>query len=289
MRGVVLSTFSVFWVLFFSVVLFFSDNLLMFWLFLELATLGLIPSFFLYLDSGVLGSLFSYIIISGVSSSLIISGLLFDSFFFFAVLGLFIKFGLFPFLGWVYIVVINSNWLVVWGLSTVLKSSFLFFSFFLSNGWESSLVELCCIFTFFFVGVLFWVYTNDWTYYWCHVMISSSAALVVMAIEISVDVLVWLFMVYLAWSTLVIYLLSYFDSMEVKTSAFFFFCVFLLVSFPGSLAIFYKLIIGISIYSCGLLVFLSWVFYNISEQFFLVKYLISIGIPRSEWNGVSLV
>lgn len=99
MRGLILSVFSVSCVAFFSAVLFFSDKLLMFWLFLELATLGLIPSFFLYLDRGVLGGLFSYIIISGVSSSLIICGLLFDGFFVLSVLGLFIKFGLFPFLG----------------------------------------------------------------------------------------------------------------------------------------------------------------------------------------------
>lgn len=131
MRGLILSVFSVACVVFFSAVLFFSDKLLMFWLFLELATLGLIPSFFLYLDRGVLGGLFSYIIISGVSSSLIICGLLFDGFFILSVLGLFVKFGLFPFLGWVYVVVVRSNWLVVWGLSTALKRAFLFFSFFL--------------------------------------------------------------------------------------------------------------------------------------------------------------
>uniref|UniRef100_A0AAU7YQQ9 NADH dehydrogenase subunit 2 n=1 Tax=Scaphanocephalus sp. TaxID=3050632 RepID=A0AAU7YQQ9_9TREM len=289
MRGLILSSFSVLCVLVFSVALFFSDNLLMFWLFLELATLGLIPSFFLHLESGVLGSLFSYIIVSGVSSSLVICGLLFDEFLLLTVVGFLIKFGLFPFLGWVYVVVLSSNWLVVWGLSTFLKSAFLFFSFFLSGGWDLWIVELCCVFTFLVIALLFWVCTTSWLYYWCHVMISSSAALVVMAVELSVDVLFWLFLVYILWATLVIWLLSYFEGFEVGGAMFYFLCVFILVSFPGSLAIFYKLVIGFSVYSCGLLVFSSWVVYNISEQFYLVKYLVSSGVPRSEWSGSVMV
>lgn len=78
----------------------------------------------------MLGALFSYIVVSRVSSSLIIGGFLEEGVFLLSVLGLLMKFGVFPFLGWVYVVVSSRNWLVVWALSTVLKSGFLFFRFF---------------------------------------------------------------------------------------------------------------------------------------------------------------
>lgn len=161
MRGVLLCVFRVVRVFVFSLILFLRDNLLMFWLFLELSALRLIPSFFLYLRGGILLRLFNYVIVSGVSSSLIICGLLFEDLLILSIVGLLLKFGIFPLLGWVYVVVVSSNWLVVWGLSTVLKSPFLFFGFFLRAGYGSFFIEVCCILTFLFVGLLFWFYTYD--------------------------------------------------------------------------------------------------------------------------------
>nr|QDA21733.1 NADH dehydrogenase subunit 2 [Amphimerus sp. JM-2019] len=285
MRGVFLSIFSVMCMLVFSTVMFSGGNLLMFWLFLELSTLSLIPSFFLYLDSGVLPSLFSYIMVSGVSSSLIVSGVLFENFLILSVMGLLLKFGLFPLLGWVYVVTVYSNWLVVWGLSTVLKSAFLFFGFFLSGGFGLWLVGCCCFFTFIFVGVFLWLYTYGWVYFWTHVMVCSSAALIVMSVEVSSDLLLYVYLIYVVWSTLVILFLSRLDGMVVSGGGYYFLVVFLLVSFPGSLVVFYKVFIGLCVYSCGLVAFSGWVFYNVSEQFFLVKCLIGCGLPRSEWGG----
>nr|YP_009169738.1 NADH dehydrogenase subunit 2 [Metorchis orientalis]ALD61612.1 NADH dehydrogenase subunit 2 [Metorchis orientalis] len=285
MRGVFLSVFGLVCLAGFSVSLFIGDNLLMFWLFLELASLSLIPFFFLYSDSGVLVSLFSYIVISGVSSSLIVSGLLFDDLMVFFVAGLLLKFGLFPFLGWVYVVLVYSNWLVVWGVSTVLKSSFLFFGFILSGGWSLFLVEVCCFLTFLFIGFFFWLYTYGWVYYWCHTMISSSASFVIMSIELSPDLLLYVFLFYFLWASLVILLLSRLEGVSVLESGCCFFLIALLVSFPCSLVIFYKLFVSFCIYSCGFLIFLGWVFCSVSEQFYLIKYLVSTVVPRCEWGG----
>ncbi|KAF6771657.1 hypothetical protein AHF37_09706 [Paragonimus kellicotti] len=72
MWGYLLGLVSVAGVVFFSSCLFLRDGLRMFWLFLELRTLSLVPSFFLRLGGGVLDALFSYLIVSGVSSSLMI-------------------------------------------------------------------------------------------------------------------------------------------------------------------------------------------------------------------------
>nr|YP_002122305.1 NADH dehydrogenase subunit 2 [Opisthorchis felineus]ACF93438.1 NADH dehydrogenase subunit 2 [Opisthorchis felineus] len=285
MRGVFLGVFGFVCLVGFSVSLFISDNLLMFWLFLELASLSLIPFFFLDSNSGVLVSLFSYIVVSGVSSSLIVSGLLLDDFVSMLVVGLLLKFGLFPFLGWVYIVLVYSNWLVVWGVSTILKSSFLFFSFFLSGGWGLMLVEVCCFLTLIFVGFFFWLYTYSWVYYWSHSMISSSASFVVMSVELSPDLLMYVFLFYLLWATVVILLLSRLEDGSMLRFGSYFFLISVLVSFPGSLVIFYKLFVCFCIYSCGLIVFLAWAFCNISEQFYLVKYLVGTSVPRAEWGA----
>jgi len=71
--------------------------------------LCVIPCFFLYRESRVLRRLFSYIVVSAVSSSLIVRGFLVDELLLLRVLGLLMKFGVFPFLGWVYVVVSSSN------------------------------------------------------------------------------------------------------------------------------------------------------------------------------------
>nr|YP_010853274.1 NADH dehydrogenase subunit 2 [Metorchis bilis]WGM81693.1 NADH dehydrogenase subunit 2 [Metorchis bilis] len=285
MRGVFLSVLGLVCVVGFSIFLFAGDNLLMFWLFLELASLSLVPFFFLYSDSGVLVSLFSYIIVSGVSSSFIVSGLLFDDLMVFFVIGLLLKFGLFPFLGWVYVVLVYSNWLVVWGVSTILKSSFLFFGFLLSGGSSLVLVEVCCFLTFVFIGFFFWLYTYGWVYYWCHTMISSSASFVVMSVELSPDLLLPVYLFYFLWASFVIILLGRLESVGVLESGCCFFLVSLLVSFPGSLVIFYKLYVSFCIYSCGFIAFLGWVFCSVSEQFYLVKHLIGSAVPRTEWGA----
>ena len=112
-RGIFSSFFSVVGLVCFCILMFFSNNLSFFWLFLELATLCVIPAFFLYDDSSILGGLFSYIVVSRVSSSLILCGILYEGLVYMLLLGLLVKFGLFPFWGWVYSVSLNSNWLVV--------------------------------------------------------------------------------------------------------------------------------------------------------------------------------
>lgn len=84
-------------------------------------------------------------------------------------------------------------------------------------------------------------------------------------------------------------MLRYLGRVGVLRVAGYFLVCFVLVSFPFSVSIFYKLLVGFCMYSCGFVSFLAWVFYNVSEQFFLVKYLISVGMPRSEWMGSGIV
>lgn len=110
---------------FFRVFLFFRKTLLYFWLFLELAGLMLVPCFFL--GAVGLSRLLTYVVMSGLASSFIVFGVLIEGLFFLVLLGFLIKLGVFPFFFWVYIVMTQSNWTVVLGVSTFLKLPLLLF------------------------------------------------------------------------------------------------------------------------------------------------------------------
>nr|AKG49769.1 NADH dehydrogenase subunit 2 [Ogmocotyle sp. JM-2015] len=285
MRGFLISFLSVCGVVLFSVVMFFSSNLCLFWLYLELSSLCLVPAFFLSSESDKLNSLFSYIVASSIASSLILCGVLFTDLMPLMILGFLIKFGLFPFFGWVYNVIVGSNWLAIWGLSTALKASFFFFSFFLSCNYISVVSWLSAV-TFLFCGSVFWIISYNWYYCWSHMMLVSSASLVVMSLVISLDYLAYLYVIYVVWATAVI---CFFEKKGGDMSLdgvglCFMFCS-LLVSFPCSISVFYKLVIGGCVFSCYFPVFVCWVFYNISEQFYLVKMVIGQEIPK-EMGGL---
>lgn len=156
-RGLFVSLISVLGLVLFCVLMFMADSVSMFWLFLELCTLSLIPAFFVSGGSGLLVGLFRYIVVSSISSSLILCGVLCEGLLFMLMWGLLVKFGLFPFFGWVYGVRLKSNWLVVWGLSTFLKFPVFFLPFFLRLGLMDVTVSVCCL-TLLFLSVLFWVY-----------------------------------------------------------------------------------------------------------------------------------
>nr|YP_010461152.1 NADH dehydrogenase subunit 2 [Carassotrema koreanum]UUF92001.1 NADH dehydrogenase subunit 2 [Carassotrema koreanum] len=284
MWGYVVSFISLFSLAVFSFCLFLTDNISFFWLFLELGTLSLVPSFFLNSGDASLSSLFSYLVASALASALFLCGALVEGFIFFLMLGLLLKFGVFPLYGWVYSVVLGSNWFVVWGLSTLLKSPFFLFSLLLGGEY----IMLCSFLgglTFISLAVLFWVFSFSWLHCWCHMMLSSSAALVVMGLSQDTLLLVSLFAFYIFWSSLVIIFLSYLSSSETwQGNGFYFWFIFLLISLPCSLSIFYKLLSGFCIYSCFLVVFCSWVIYSVSEQFFMIKYMVGLSSPRAQFD-----
>lgn len=283
MRGYFIFSFSVAGLVSFSVLLFRASNLFISWLFLELCVLFLVPMFFLKTECLKLCGLFKYLIVSRISSSFLIAGILFDTFLWFFVLGLLIKFGVFPFLGWVYRVVKNSNWYVVWGLTTFLKVPFFIIPFFLM-GLGLDVVYFLCGFSFIVLSVFFWLYTVSWRFCWCHVMLSSSASLIAMSCRQSLDRLLPFFFVYFLWRSFSIVFISSQEDFFLNGAGSWFLYVFLLVSFPFSFSIFYKLLRAGYMFSCYFYVFVSWVLYTISEQFYLIKFLIDTRLPRSRFS-----
>lgn len=113
------------------------DRFLGFWLFLELMGMSIIPGFFYKGgDSveGFYGSLFTYIVMSGLSSVLLVSGIVLSEIYYFILFGFVVKFGLFPFRFWVYRVFSGRNWVFIFLLSVICKFPILFFCFLLQSG-----------------------------------------------------------------------------------------------------------------------------------------------------------
>nr|AWK02433.1 NADH dehydrogenase subunit 2 [Acanthoparyphium sp. WAK-2018] len=292
MRGVFSCLFGVCGLVSFCLLMFFSNNLSFFWLFLELSTLCAIPMFFLGESSSILGGLYSYIIVSSISSSLMLCGILYEGLLFMLLIGLLIKFGLFPFWGWVYNVSLNSNWLVVWVLSTFLKLPVFFFPFFLGGSSYGVVSWVCCV-TFLGLSILFWLFSFSWYHIWCHMMLSSSCSLVAMAFVVSFDVLFYLFLVYFFWCSMVVLFLSLNGSDSEDTLlggvGYYFMFVSLLVSVPVSLSLFYKLIMSVGMFACNFVVLAFWVLYSLSEQFYLLKLIMGGSLPSKSLGVFSVL
>nr|YP_010286165.1 NADH dehydrogenase subunit 2 [Mosgovoyia sp. SQ20]UKS08003.1 NADH dehydrogenase subunit 2 [Mosgovoyia sp. SQ20] len=261
---------------FFSVVFCFLcsivDSMLGFWVFLELCGLSIIPCFFYSGGVSIYGfysSLLTYIIMSGVSSVLLVSGVLFSGLYLFIYFGFAVKFGLFPTILWVYRVFSESNWFFIFFLSVILKFPVLFFCF-LFQGCNLWLVYGDCFFTILVCSGLVWFFSNDWTYVWCHVSLSSISTLVVACFCAEPIVCFFVYFYYFIWST---FCILFFFSLEDNKSFFggaWVFCFLLLVT-PLSLPLFYKLGVCISIFYSSFYLLFVWSLYSFSEQFFLFK------------------
>lgn len=141
---------------------------------------------------------------------------------------------------------------------------------------------LCCLRLLILSG-LFWFYSFGWFYCWCHMMLSSRAVLVSMSFVLSSDILLFIFIVYCFWCSFVILFFrvcSRIGGLEGGVSSYFMFC-FLLLSFPISLSLFYKLVIVFGVFRCWFPVLFCWVVYSISEQVYLVKFVVSYDLPKS--------
>nr|YP_009826144.1 NADH dehydrogenase subunit 2 [Lyperosomum longicauda]QIX04654.1 NADH dehydrogenase subunit 2 [Lyperosomum longicauda] len=275
-------SFGLFTISVLSVVMFGVDNFAIIWLCLELVSLGLIPAFFVSSVAGVnFDGLFRYFIVSGVSSALVIVGFMFTDLWLFSFIGLLIKLGVLPFPGWVYYVACNSNWLVVWELSTVLKCVVLLIPL-VFGSLNSSFLIFVVPLVFVVLALFFWVGTYDWFSCWTHIMLASTMSLLVVVLSCSLQLGFCLFFVYCFWASLVVWFLSYFDDMYRLSLGGWLMYMFLLVSHPLSLSLFYKLVSGYCISSCSFLVIVFWLFYSMSEQVYLISWVVNAkGVPSS--------
>nr|YP_009440987.1 NADH dehydrogenase subunit 2 [Moniezia benedeni]AOY40427.1 NADH dehydrogenase subunit 2 [Moniezia benedeni] len=264
--------FSFFFCILFCILCSLVDSLFGFWVFIELASLSVVPCFFFGGVTDVYGfysSLLTYIIISGVSSVLFVSGLLFVGLYYFIYFSFVLKFGLFPFSLWVYRVFAESNWFFIFCLSVILKFPVLFFCFLYQNC-NVDLVYGDCFFTLVVCCFFIWFFSNDWKFIWCHISLSSVSTLVVVCFSSEVWLCFFIYFYYFVWSLMCI--IFFYCSVECKSSyvGFWVYVMLLLVT-PISFPLFYKLGVCVGIFYSSLYLLISWALYSFSEQFFLYK------------------
>lgn len=264
--------FSFLFSIFFCTMSGLADNLVKFWMFLELGSLSLIPRFFLIKDSRVYGfyrSLLSYIIMSGLSSVFLVSGLIFDSLYYFIFVGFIVKLGLFPFSFWVYRVFRERKWNFIFLLRVIMKFPVLFFCFLYSNECLS-LVYVDCFLTIFMCSRLIWLLRFKWEYIWGHISLSSVSTLVVRCFCSEIEICYFIYFYYAVWSIGCLAFLAKLDDREQFSNMFWLYCFLLLVT-PVSVPLFYKLAVCYGILYSTLYILLIWCLYRLSEQFFLYK------------------
>nr|UFQ88608.1 NADH dehydrogenase subunit 2 [Rhinebothrium sp. 1]UFQ88668.1 NADH dehydrogenase subunit 2 [Rhinebothrium sp. 1]UFQ88680.1 NADH dehydrogenase subunit 2 [Rhinebothrium sp. 1]UFQ88692.1 NADH dehydrogenase subunit 2 [Rhinebothrium sp. 1] len=248
------------------------DSLLGFWVFLELCGMSLVPSFFYSSCTGLqgfYGSLLSYVVVSGLSSVLIVSGIIFFGLYYLVLLGFVLKFGLFPFSLWVYRVFSGSNWFFIFLLSVVSKFPILFFCFLLQSGCDY-IMYFDCFLTLLMCSLFFWFFSNSWEFVWCHVSLSSISTLIIACFCSDFTLCFFIYFYYSIWSSFCVLYFYALGSMSGVKNNFWWYCFLLLIT-PLSFPLFYKLSVCLAIINSCLYVVLIWSVYSFSEQIFLYK------------------
>nr|YP_009256955.1 NADH dehydrogenase subunit 2 [Schyzocotyle nayarensis]ANF28229.1 NADH dehydrogenase subunit 2 [Schyzocotyle nayarensis] len=248
------------------------DSFLSFWIFLELGGMSIIPAFFYNSGESVqafYSSLFTYIVMSGLSSVFLVSGIVLVDLYYFILFGFLVKFGLFPFSLWVYRVFSGSNWVFIFLLSVVSKFPILFFCYLLQGGVDS-LIYMDCGLTIIMCSTLFWFFSNSWEYVWCHISLSSVSTLLVACMCSDFLICFFIYFYYFIWASFCIYYFNWLSSYEGSKGSFWLFCFLLLIT-PLSLPLFYKISVCVGIFYSSVYLLIVWGVYSFSEQFFLYK------------------
>nr|UFQ88536.1 NADH dehydrogenase subunit 2 [Rhinebothrium sp. 3 DJM-2021] len=279
--------FSFFFSLIFCVCCSLVDNLLSFWVFLELCGMSLVPAFFYSSNSSLQGfysSLLSYVVMSGLSSVLLVGGLVVKDFYFFILAGFMVKFGLFPFSLWVYRVFSGSNWVFIFLLSVVSKFPILFFCYLLSSNVDL-VIYWDCFMTILMCSCFFWLFSQSWEFVWCHISLSSVSTLLVACFCSDFAVSSFIYFYYFMWASFCIVYFYLLSGVEGVKNGFWWYCFLLLIT-PLSLPLFYKISVCLALVYSSFYLLVIWSVYSFSEQFFLYK-LGSDFFYSSVYNGWS--
>lgn len=137
---------------------FLSDNLVGFWVFLELAGLAIIPSLFIKPPTETqlfYNSLLHYVVMSGLSSVLLISGIIMANLYWLLLLGFIVKFGIFPFKFWIYHIFSRGSWHFIFLMRVVMKAPILLACYFLQSSACLRFLFIDCGITVLLCSILF--------------------------------------------------------------------------------------------------------------------------------------
>lgn len=110
-----------------------------------------------------------------------------------------------------------------------------------------------CVLRFIVLFFNFWKVRYSWCHIWCHMMLSGSAGLVAVSLFCPFYIKAYVYFVYIIWCSLVIIYFG-FGGLNISGYSVLFY-LFLLVSFPFSAAVIYKLSLGASLLFSSLFVF----------------------------------
>lgn len=159
--------------------------------------LCLVPCFFIKRRAYRIPAMAVYVVISGVTSSMYVIGIIDIKYLLVLLIAFYIKFGLFPFMYWVYMVGSNSKWLIIIVLTVFFKVRSVYLSFALGGSdCAFSLLGVGCLLSLIISGAMFWVKCPRWYHVWCHMTIRSRSVLYG---SISIFPREWLCMVYGAY------------------------------------------------------------------------------------------
>lgn len=250
-------------------------DIMIFWLFFELGRLSLIPCFMYGGSVSVFDGLLSYIYAISISSSLMLVGVLYSDFFFFFLVGVGVKFCMFPFIGWIYSTFLGAkSWIVCWCISVLMKVVLVRVGCFVCRfyGW---ILMLCVFLGLLFSGLSFWVNSSKWFIVWCHMTVRSSCLLIYILWLVGVDAFCLILVYYSFWATGV---LVYFSKS---------FCMFRymlwLISFPLSFRFWYKVIFSYFMVGSRVYVLVVWFIYCFLEQLYLIKWVVRTQVVKSMW------
>lgn len=116
------------------------------------------------------------------------------------------------------------------------------------------MLRVLCSFGFLCLSIKFWKIRVDWRYCWCHMMLSGRMGLVVVSVFCPLSVVFCVYGVYLVWLRLVLWYLCV-ERWARMCGLGGFVYMLLFVSFPLSLAVFYKMALGVSLLSSSFFVF----------------------------------
>nr|AWW03147.1 NADH dehydrogenase subunit 2 [Macrogyrodactylus karibae] len=268
---------SLFFICFSIILSLTSNNILMFWLLLELSSFFLV---FVFLndkeDGNVQFASFIFYLFSGISSILVVSGAFFVSEFL-LLSGLLIKFFLFPFLMVLFYIFNNVSWFLIFVIGSLFKG-FIFcltYFFYFNNILLNNINIFICLLSWFVLGYYLLNVTLNLKGLWFIINLNSSITLYLSCFLLSNSEIFYLFFVYITLSVINIYLLYFLsvsfsnnvNNLQLDTSIFF---LISLVGFPVSLNIIYKIISGFFLYFfCSWLLLLFWLCYVIAETLYL--------------------
>nr|UKQ56144.1 NADH dehydrogenase subunit 2 [Gyrodactylus sp. FZ-2021] len=276
--------FSIFFVLCTLLLSLCSNNILMFWVLLEISSFFLIFLFLNDFNNGNVNfSSFLFYLFSGISSIFLVSGSYYMSSFL-LLSGLCIKFFLFPFLIILYYIFNNISWILIFIIGSLFKGFILCLTYFfyLNNNILEDCNNLLCIFTWCIL--LYYLLSVSLTLkgLWFVLNLGSSTVLYLSCYYLSNNLIFFLFLIYLILSIFNIYLLSSLSisfSNNINSLHFSSSILYLLtfVGFPVSINIVYKIIsIVFLFYYSSFILLLVWCLYIIFETIYLFFYFSSL-------------